>query len=248
MIRLSGGDVAQVWRDGDLVLKRHPSAPPDFFAAEAGGLRALAAAGMRVPQVHEVAPTQITMQYMAPGPPDWPGLADQLVRLHTTRSPLYGWPEDVFLGTCRLPSGTSTDWTEYWSTHRILPLVRQCAPLLGPRASAIEAMLARVELPVEGAVLLHGDLWSGNVHMSAEGAALIDPSVWNGERAVDLAMMQLFGGFSAEFWHAYEQRLPLSEAVRASLDCYQLYYLLAHVVMFGRSYLQGVDGVLRRTS
>ena len=54
--------------------------------------------------------------------------------------------------------------------------------------------------------LLHGDLWGGNFVTGPEGyACLIDPAVYVGNAEADLAMTELFGGFSTEFYDAYRE-------------------------------------------
>ena len=45
--------------------------------------------------------------------------------------------------------------------------------------------------------LLHGDLWSGNVHGTKDrGIAMIDPVPFYGDAYFEIGMMRLFGGFS----------------------------------------------------
>jgi phosphatidylserine decarboxylase len=61
--------------------------------------------------------------------------------------------------------------------------------------------------------------------------------VWWGERAVDLAMMTLFGGFPAGFWKLYRVLYPIPPEIERALPRYQVYYLLVHVYFFGSSYL-----------
>ncbi len=213
-----------------------------MFPAEAEGLAALADVGVRVPAVHWVDEEGIVLDYLPPGPEDWNGLAAMLARLHRAHRPHYGWPQRVYLGTFPFPGRTGKDWTNYFVEQRVIPLVEATWNRLGRTGLKLERTLAHLRLPTEGPVLLHGDLWSGNVHMSREGAALLDPSVWIGERGVDVAMMRLFGGFPARFWEAYEALLPIPEEVRAAIPCYQIYYLLAHIKFFGDGYL----GALRQ--
>src|SRR5215207_4748885 len=99
----------------------------------------------------------------------------------------------------------------------------------------------------DGPSLLHGDLWSGNVISAAGAPALIDPAVYRGHREVDLAMTELFGGFDARFYAAYEEAWPLLPGYReARRAVYQLYYLLVHVNLFGGSYVGQTAALLRR--
>ena len=92
---------------------------------------------------------------------------------------------------------------------------------------------------------LHGDLWGGNLHVDDKGApCLIDPAVYGGHREVDLAMMQLFGGFGARVFAAYEEIAPLAPGAAERVPLYQLYPLLVHVNLFGGSYVSGVKRAL----
>ncbi|HVH24524.1 MAG TPA: fructosamine kinase family protein, partial [Pseudonocardia sp.] len=84
---------------------------------------------------------------------------------------------------------------------------------------------------------LHGDLWSGNVLWSAEGAWLIDPAAHGGHRETDLAMLALFGSpHLATVLDAYQEVAPLAAGWPARVPLHQLFPLLVHVVLFGRSY------------
>ena len=89
--------------------------------------------------------------------------------------------------------------------------------------------------------LLHGDLWGGNYLVSKDNTPyLIDPSVYYGHSEVDLAMSRLFGGFSPRFYDAYFEVSPARPGFEDRMALYQLYYLLVHLNIFGRSYLASV--------
>ncbi len=242
---LAGGDVASVVRCGEVVVKTAAGAPADFFEAEARGLRTLAGAGVRVPAVLHVEASGIVLEWLQPGPADWPDLARQLAALHRTPAPGYGAEPGIYLGSVPLPGGTGDSLQAWFRNRRIEPLIEQCGSILLDRRQAILSFADRFSPPQEGAVIVHGDLWSGNVHMSSKGAALIDPSCQGAERAYDLAMMRLFGGFPDEFWHAYLRAFPVPAALECALAGYQLVFVLAHVAMFGAGYLASVDRILR---
>ena len=65
---------------------------------------------------------------------------------------------------------------------------------------------------------------------------LIDPAVYVGHREVDLAMADLFGGFSGAFREAYEDAWPLQPGYLRRRPAYQLYPLLVHARLFGGGY------------
>ena len=91
--------------------------------------------------------------------------------------------------------------------------------------------------PTEPPARLHGDLWSGNVLWAPDGAWLIDPAAHGGHRETDLAMLALFGCPHLDHvLAAYDETAPLADGWRARVPTHQLFPLLVHVVLFGRSY------------
>lgn len=245
-VALSGGDTGRVFRLGPYVVKTHPDPPPGLFAAEARGLGQLAGAGVAVPGVVGCTEAGLVLEWLGEGPGDWPALGRTVAELHRDTlepSGRYGSEQPVFLGTFRCPAGEGP-WPRIFLEHRLSPLLQATRSALGTRAPRLEAWMASAQLPIEGSCLVHGDLWSGNVHFGVRGPALIDPSAQRAERGLDLAMMQLFGGFPQPFWRAYEAVLPIPGAVREAISAYQLYYLLLHLHSFGRGYLGAIDQAL----
>jgi fructosamine-3-kinase len=80
-------------------------------------------------------------------------------------------------------------------------------------------------------------LWSGNAAFSASGEPIIfDPAVYLGDREVDLAMTELFGGFPSSFYQGYEATFPLPAGYQQRKVLYNLYHILNHFNLFGGSY------------
>ena len=102
-------------------------------------------------------------------------------------------------------------------------------------------------MPRKQPSLVHGDLWSGNVFADSDGRpVLIDPAVYRGHREVDLAMMELFGGFEDAVFARYAESSPLLPGYASERrHVYQLYPLLVHVNLFGSGYLAPLDAALR---
>lgn len=249
--RLHGGDMSEVWATGDFVVKTSASPPPDWFIAEARGLDALAAAGAPVPQVLHADEQALVLERIPTGPRDEASLARALAALHRSPSPLegareqYGWDGPVFLGRFPLTVGTGGAWATHLRERRLEPLLRAASPTLGGALTRrTERFVTRFDWPAEGACLVHGDLWSGNVVWGAKGPVLVDPSAQGAERALDLAMMQLFGGFGGTFWRTYRALAPVPAQVDEALRATQLVFLLVHVVFFGAGYNSAVGEVL----
>ena len=93
--------------------------------------------------------------------------------------------------------------------------------------------------------LLHGDLWSGNYLVDEhKNVCLIDPAVYYGNREAEFGMITLFGGFNQDFFSGYQEVYPLEEDWQYRNKIYQLYHLMNHLNLFGKSYLgQVMDAV-----
>ena len=231
-------------------------APAGLFDAEARALVELAAAkAVRVPEViavggRDAGEPWLLLEWLEPGAPDartWPELGRALASLHRVRAERYGWPEDNFIGSLPQANGWKASWGVFWRERRLAPQLERAVRSGHFDARArrrFDALLERLdallaEAEADGASLLHGDLWGGNVHVMAGGqAALIDPSAYHGHREVDLAMSELFGGFGAGFYEAYREAWPLAPGyAEVRRPIYQLYYLLVHVNLFGAGYV-----------
>jgi fructosamine-3-kinase len=66
------------------------------------------------------------------------------------------------------------------------------------------------------------------------------------DREAALAFIELFGGFDARFYAAYNEAWPLGPGYAQRRDLYNLYHLLNHLNLFGEGYGKEVDAVLRR--
>ena len=94
--------------------------------------------------------------------------------------------------------------------------------------------------------LVHGDLWAGNAAVLDDGRGLlIDPATWWADREVDLAMTQLFGGFTRRFWEGYQQEWPLDDGAEQRIEVLNLYHVLNHANLFGGGYQQQSRSTLK---
>ncbi len=267
--RVAGGCIHQTARlstnlQEDFFLKWAKGPVSDVFAAEADGLSALReATDLTVPEVigHSGAgenPAWLLLEYVPHGSsaPDYAErLGDGLAALHEAREGPYGWHRSNYIGSLPQTNTTTDDWPAFWWAERLEPqlaLARDNGRLPGPDQDWVTL---ESELPTllagasnDGRSFLHGDLWSGNVYPGPDGEpVLVDPAVYRGHREVDLAMTELFGGFSRAFYAAYEDRQPLMDGyVDGRRPVYQLYPLLVHVNLFGGSYVNSTEEALRR--
>lgn len=245
---------------GRYFIKYHTNAPKDFFKAEARGLELIRNTNsVKVPDVlaysDEKQQAFLLMEWLEGKSRHhtvWT-LGDKTAKFHQTISNQHGFPEDTFIGSLPQSNGLYSSWLEYYREKRLktqLDLGIRQHSITGKRRGKLEKLLSGLGQWIPeytDASFLHGDLWAGNWLAAENGEPyVIDPSFLYGDRHFDLAFTELFGGFSNEFYQAYQDRFPLADNYEEMKPLYQLYYLLVHLNLFGEAYGSHVDEILKR--
>lgn len=166
-----------------------------------------------------------------------------LAQFHKIKQEKYGFDVDNFIGLSPQKNILSSNWGEFFYEYRLSfqanmienPKIKEefVSTLLKNKDKLINFLNENVEHPS----LVHGDLWSGNVLFEKEKIYIIDPASYYADREVDVAMTNLFGGFSKKFYEAYNKEYPLSTEYKKKQVIYNLYHYLNHYNLFGISYL-----------
>ena len=261
---LSGGCINQAFKlhtnTGDYFIKWNDAqAYPGMFEAEAKGLQLLSEARcIAIPDVlHEgLAATDsfLLLSYVEEGnkaPGFWDRFGTSLARLHQNSHSHFGLDHANYIGSLPQSNRPQELWTDFFVLERLEPQLQQAVDngvLSTYEVRRFQLLFEKLEdlVPKEVPALLHGDLWSGNFLVNHLGApVLIDPAVYYGHREMDLAMTRLFGGFSPDFYHAYQQAFPPEKGWEERMDLCNLYPLLVHVNLFGGGYAGQVSAILK---
>jgi fructosamine-3-kinase len=232
----------------------------EMFEAESEGLSELAATHtIRAPQplCHGITGNQayLVMEYISLGRPKEQSAAQaghQLALLHRTTQEQYGWHRDNTIGSTPQHNRANDDWIHFWQEQRLgfqLKLAAQNGHggRLQRQGEKLCDKLNQLIDHAPAASLLHGDLWGGNLAYDREGQPVIyDPAVYFGDRETDIAMTELFGGFSQAFYAAYRETWPLDSGYPARRELYNLYHILNHLNLFGGGYLGQAQGMIDR--
>lgn len=253
---ISQSNLIEAHSGARLFVKQLEAPPSRFFEAEMEGLSYLSAAcNLPVPEVFGYGTSFIAMEYLQPRQHHadfWALLGELLACLHSQTREQFGFVNDNYCGLSVQTNAFHSCGYDFYTSQRLLPQAELAhhAKLL---SSADYDNILRVcellpqRIPVQPASLLHGDLWSGNIHVSKVGEPVfIDPAVYYGWAEMDLAMTQLFGGFPAQFYQAYSSVRPLDADWRGRIPLYNLYPLLNHLNLFGGSYLEDIRTILAR--
>ncbi len=167
-------------------------------------------------------------------------LGQQLAEMHRATGDQFGWRLDNTIGSTPQINSHSSDWQQFWRDYRLgyqLKLAARNDRNLMSKGERLMADLGRFFLDYQPLPsLLHGDLWGGNVGAAGLQPVIFDPAVYYGDREADLAMTELFGGFSSRFYQAYQDTWPLDEGYSVRKTLYNLYHILNHFNLFGGGY------------
>ena len=270
-----GGDINEAYRlslsDGTAVfMKCNALKNLSFFEAEAKGLYALQSVdAIGVPKPLAVGTDEkrnsafLLMEYLEAAPKNsdyWEVFGRELAALHmadcsgftaTGRSLPFGFAADNYIGASPQKNTPKERWIPFFRECRLLPQIKMAEGYFDSRMRGkcmallehLDSYLTEPEFPS----LIHGDLWSGNAVCGPDGKAwILDPAAYVGHFEAELAMTELFGGFPAVFYDAYHEENRIDSGYRDRRDLYNLYHMLNHLNLFGRSYLGSVQRILNR--
>ena len=248
---VSGGCINQGYRltgnDCAYFVKINQASQVEMFAAEALGLKQIInTETIRVPEpicwgVAERS-SFIVMEWLEFSRPDtqaWEKMGRNLAAMHRAGgASQFGWEQNNTIGSTPQQNDWTDNWAEFFAQHRIgyqLKLAQRRGGDFPQRAiAAVQEILANRQPQPS---LVHGDLWSGNAAVTTSGEPVIlDPATYWGDREVDLAMTELFGGFPAAFYRGYSQVWQLEEGYQQRKTIYNLYHILNHFNLFGGGY------------
>ena len=267
-----GGDINEasllLLSDGRCVfVKENTRANEGFFEAEKTGLEAIRKTGtLRVPNVLGTGVSgnrsYLMMEYLeaaAPRSDFWVRFGHRLAQMHRaettqwTPSGRYGFTDDNYIGAGKQVNAVRDGWIPFFRECRLeVQFHRAIHYFSSSDRKAMQSLLDHLDDYLEEPdrpSLLHGDLWGGNFVTGPDGQAwLIDPAVYVGHAEADLAMTELFGGFSPAFYDAYREVAGPMPGYADRRDLYNLYHLLNHLNLFGGGYYSSVMRIVRHVT
>lgn len=262
---LGGGSINDVYKldvaGETFVLKTNiPGVYPLMFEKETHGLDLLKSnSQFKIPELIGFVEGEeicfLLLEYIPAGNPSkdfWRDFAEKLAQLHQVKSTKdkFGLDYDNYIGSLYQSNNWESDWSKFYAEQRLLPLFEKAGNLFNSTdRKRLDNLMNKLHelIPKEPPVLIHGDLWSGNYLISDQNEpCLIDPAVYYGHREMELAFMQMFGGYNPSLFKIYNEILPLENGFESRKEIHQLYPLLVHSVLFGGHYVQEVKGILRK--
>jgi len=246
-------------KDSEYFMKFHASAPKHFFKSESTGLRKLKETGtISVPNYLSYSDkpgNAFLMQEWIEGEKTEQTeeiFGRKLAKLHETIGRMHGFETDTYIGLLPQPNELSANWLNYFRDFRLNSQIKQgieIGYIKDERQKQLEKLAEQLDKWVPTFVepsYLHGDLYNGNWIVGPGGEPyVVDPSFLYGDRHFELAYSELLGGLPDKVYEAYRESLPLSDYYEDVKGIYQLYYLIAHLNIFGEKYGPQIDEILQ---
>lgn len=214
-----------------------------------------------VPEVYDVSERHLLMEYIEERnqnkSADEIAAAKILSDLHavTNESRMYGYYYDTTIGPFyQKNEQTQYNWALFLGQMRILPMAQICYDkgqisknVMDSLERICHDMYKRIDMSAITPSLLHGDIWSGNILFNRNGATLIDPAISFGDKEMELAFIMMFDTFGETFFDNYTKVHPLSaDFYEVKVPLYQIYPTLVHVALYGSSYVNNLENLLKR--
>ncbi len=268
---LSGGCISQAWKITDnknkqWFIKINSPSLVDMFSAEADGLDEIrksnsitspkAIAYGRTADCSYLVLEYIDLQAQI----NHKLLGKQLAKMHQFQSPQnhnlkkkFGWKRNNTIGSTEQSNKPHKDWASFWKNERLLYQLKLAQKNGYSNTAYDNGLKLSEELSAfftdyqPKPSLLHGDLWGGNCDGDLQSNPVIyDPAVYFGDRETDIAMTELFGGFSTNFYDAYNAHYPLDSGYKLRKKLYNLYHILNHFNLFGGGYASQADHMVQQ--
>ena len=256
---VAGGSINEAYevqaKSGRYFLLVQPHATVDFYAAEIAGLKLFEDQEVTAPKVVDAGQlggdAYLLLSYLDEGGSGSQAQLGQLVaKLHRVESEsgLFGFDHPTDMADIAFDNQWTDTWFDQFIKGRIDPMYDRIKSQgywdfdqAGKADQVYDIMVTSLKDHESRPSLLHGDLWSGNVMFLKDGSpAIFDPAPFYGDREFDLGATLTFGGFSPDFYQAYEEAHPLEPGAWDRIEFYNLYLLLLHLIKFGSSYQGGV--------
>ncbi len=267
---ISGGCINQAWKVTDnhndqYFIKINSPALEEMFVIEAESLKQIEQSNsIRVPRVLAYGSnpefSYLVLEYIPlKSPLNQKELGKQLAQMHQATNPLeqesnqFGWRKNNYIGSTPQSNQYHKQWISFWKNERLLYQLN----LARNKGYSTKAYDAGLKLAESLALfftdyhpkpsLLHGDLWGGNCASDMDDNPVIyDPAVYYGDRETDIAMTELFGGFSADFYSTYNDCYALDSGYKTRKNLYNLYHILNHYNLFGGGYARQAEKMTKQ--
>ena len=178
---------------------------------------------------------------------------ESIIKIHSVSNSLFGFEFNTQIGGLELKNNFDNSWVNFYSKKRLNPifeLVNKHHDMGNFINQTISYILKNMKDFIPNnppALLLHGDLWEGNIlFKNNKFVGLIDPGSFFGHNEMEVAYLRWFNPSFVDsmFLEKYNEFISIDKNYLNYEIIYQLYYALCNVALWDKSYIKEVKRLL----
>ena len=184
-----------------------------------------------------------------------PDLLNSIIELHSFSNKLYGFDFDTQMGALKQVNDYDNSWVSFYSNNRlnsIFEIANQkesMGKFINDKILLILKNMKNLIPNKPPAVLLHGDMWEGNILFKKNDfIGFIDPGSFFGHNEMEVAYLRWFNPsfIDSKFIEKYDYYITINKNYLSYEPIYQLYYALCNVALWNRSYIKETAELLKK--
>ena len=178
---------------------------------------------------------------------------DAVIKIHSISNDQYGFKFSTQMGGLEQINSFEKSWANFYVNKRLYPILELANKKENIGSFINEKILFIIKKIDEfipdnpPALLLHGDMWEGNILFKKERfVGFIDPGSFYGHNEMEVAYLRWFNPpFIDKFFiEKYSNFINLDKNYFSYEPIYQLYYSLCNVALWDKSYIEETKRLL----
>ena len=178
---------------------------------------------------------------------------ESIIALHSISNNFFGFEFNTQIGALEQINDFEKNWSNFYSEKRLSPIYElanrreNMGSFINKKINYILKNIKNFIPDNPPALLLHGDLWEGNIlFRKNKFVGFIDPGSFFGHNEMEIAYLRWFNPsfIDINFLNKYNEQITINKYYLNYEKIYQLYYALCNVALWDKSYIKETKRLL----
>jgi fructosamine-3-kinase len=180
-------------------------------------------------------------------------LLESIIAIHSVSNNFFGFKFNTQIGASEQINNFDNSWVNFYSSKRLSPIFELAnkkiylGNFINEKINYILKNMKNFIPDKPPALLLHGDLWEGNILFNKNKfVGFIDPGSFFGHNEMEVAYLRWFkpSFIDSNFLEKYNDYIALEKNYLDYETIYQIYYSLCNVALWDNSYINETKRLL----
>ena len=178
---------------------------------------------------------------------------ESIIKIHSVSNNLFGFDFNTQIGALEQINNLEKSWVNFYLNKRLNPIFelankkKNMGNFINEKINFIIKNIKNFIPDNPSALLLHGDLWEGNILFKKNKfIGFIDPGSFFGHNEMEIAYLRWFNPsfVDSNFLEKYNDYIKLEKNYLNYEIIYQLYYALCNVALWDKSFIKETKRLL----